>query len=314
MSSQKMKHSLLLVLAAFIWGTAFVAQSVGGDACGPYTFNGIRSILGGLILIPVIYILDKLGFSKNKPITKAEKKTLLLGGTLCGIVLCLGSNVQQLGLYLGASAGKAGFLTACYILLVPIFGIFLKKKCGLNIWIGVILTFIGLYLLCFNGSLTFNKSDMLVLLCAFFFAFHILIIDHFSPLVDGIRMSCIQFFVCGIITLIPMFIFDMGHSFHNLSNWAAPFTSIDIWIPLLYAGFLSSGVAYTLQIIGQSNVNPTVASLILSLESVFAVIAGWVLLNEKMGIKELSGCALIFTAIILAQLPGKLKNPRKYIS
>ena len=307
MNSIKVKHSFFLALGAFIWGTAFVAQSIGGDNCGPYTFNCIRSILGGLILIPVIFILNRIGLSKNVPKTKENRKTLIIGGILCGRCLCLGSNVQQLGLYLGASAGKAGFLTACYILIVPILGIFLKKKCGINIWIGVVLTLAGLYLLCFDGALSFKTADLLLLACAFFFALHILVIDYFSPKVDGIKLSCIQFFVCGIVTAIPMFLFDMEHSFMNLNVWAEAFTSLSTWIPLFYAGFLSCGVAYTLQIIGQVGMNPTVASLILSLESVFAVLSGWIILGETMGTKELIGCGLIFTAIILAQIPAKSK-------
>lgn len=308
MKSIKVRHSIFLALAAFIWGTAFVAQSIGGDACGPYTFNFLRSILGGLVLIPVIFVLNKIGLSKDNSKNKDNRKTLFIGGTLCGICLCLGSNVQQLGLYWGASAGKAGFLTACYILIVPILGIFLKKKCGINIWIGVVLTLIGLYLLCFDGSLTFKTADFLLLACAFFFALHILVIDYFSPKVDGIKMSCIQFFVCGIITSIPMFISDMGCSFININIWAGALTSLNTWIPIFYAGFLSCGVAYTLQIVGQVRMNPTVASLILSLESVFAVLSGWIILGETMGVRELTGCALIFVAIVLAQIPSKTKK------
>lgn len=307
MKSIKIRHSIFLALAAFIWGTAFVAQSIGGEACGPYTFNFLRSILGGLVLIPVIFILNKAGLSKENPDDKNSRKMLLIGGILCGICLCLGSNVQQLGLYLGASAGKAGFLTACYILIVPILGIFLKKKCGINIWIGVVLTLIGLYLLCFDGSLTFKTADLLLLACAFFFALHILVIDYFSPKVDGIKMSCIQFFVCGIITFIPMFISELGCSFMNINIWADALTSLNTWIPIFYAGFLSCGVAYTLQIVGQVRMNPTVASLILSLESVFAVLSGWIILGERMGARELAGCVLIFVAIVLAQLPRKTK-------
>ena len=303
MKSINIKHSVYLALAAFIWGTAFVAQSIGGDACGPYTFNFLRSILGGLILLPVIFILKKSGISNDAPKETGSRKTLFVGGFLCGLCLCLGSNVQQLGLYLGASAGKAGFLTACYILIVPILGIFLKKKCGIRIWIGVVLTLIGLYLLCFDSSLTFHTADLFLLACAFFFALHILVIDYFSPKVNGIQMSCIQFFVCGIITAVPMFAFDMNFSFAHIKAWAAPLSSAAVWIPILYTGFLSCGVAYTLQIVGQVNMNPTVASLILSSESVFAVLAGWIILGETMGMRELTGCALIFTAIILAQLP-----------
>lgn len=308
MKSTKVIHSCLLILTAFIWGTAFVAQSTGGDTVGPYTFNCIRSIIGGLFLIPVIFFLDKLGYTKKRPSNKRDQKTLIIGGTLCGIALCFASNIQQLGLYLGTSAGKAGFLTSCYIVLVPILSLFLKKRCGWNIWIGVLITLVGLYLLCMNGSLLFQLSDLLVLVCALIFAIHILVIDHFSPLVDGVRMSCIQFFVCGIITLIPMFFVDMGHSVSGIVEWIPPLLSLDAWIPLLYAGIGSCGIAYTLQIIGQEGLNPTIASLLMSLESVFSVIAGWLLLNEKMGSRELLGCVLIFFAVILAQIPIKTRK------
>lgn len=303
MKSKQLTHSLLLLLTALIWGIAFVAQSTGGDILGPYAFNSIRSIIGGIVLIPVIKVLDSLGFNHRKPASKEAKKNLLLGGILCGIALGLASTVQQLGLYLGASAGKAGFLTACYILIVPILGLFIKKRCGWNIWIGVLLTLIGLYLLCMNGSFSFSLADGLVLMCALIFSFHILIIDHFSPLVDGIRMSCIQFFVCGILTAIPMFFIDMHHSIEGISIWASALTSWEAWIPLLYAGIMSCGVAYTLQIVGQEGLNPTVASLLMSMESVFSVIAGWIILGETMGPRELLGCALLFIAIVLAQLP-----------
>ena len=303
MSSKKLTHSLLLLLTALIWGIAFVAQSEGGDAIGPYSFNCIRSIMGGIILVPVIKILDKTGVSDRKPITKKDKNILLAGGIACGVALCIASNIQQLGLFFGASAGKAGFLTACYILIVPILGIFLKKKCGFNIWIGVVITLIGLYLLCMNGSSSFKFADMLLLLCALAFSIHILIVDHFSPLVDGVRMSCIQFFVCGILTAIPMFIVDMKHSIVGIMKWAPTLASFDAWIPLIYAGIFSCGVAYTLQIVGQEGLNPTVASLLMSLESVFAVLAGWILLGETMGVREIAGCLLIFVAIVLAQVP-----------
>lgn len=308
MSSRKLTHSLLLILTALIWGIAFVAQSEGGDAVGPYSFNCIRSIMGAIILIPVIKILDKTGLSDRKPVTKKDKKTLLIGGICCGVALCIASNIQQLGLYFGASAGKAGFLTACYILIVPILGLFLRKKCGWNIWAGVGITLIGLYLLCMNGGTSFKFADALLLLCALGFSFHILIIDHFSPLVDGVRMSCIQFFVCGILTAIPMFIVDMKHSIAGIIEWAPALTTIDAWIPLLYAGIFSCGVAYTLQIVGQEGLNPTVASLLMSLESVFSVLAGWIILGETMGAREITGCVLIFAAIVLAQIPIGQKN------
>ena len=299
MNSLKLRHSLLLILTAFIWGVAFVAQSSGGDVCGPYTFNCIRSFIGSLVLIPVIFFLNK-GKGKSD---SSERKLLIIGGICCGLALSLASNLQQIGLYLGASAGKAGFLTACYILIVPILGLFLKKKCGINIWIGVCLTLAGLYLLCAKGSSGFNLADLLLLLCAFIFSLHILIIDYFSPLVDGVKMSCIQFFVCAITSAVPMFIFDMKHSIAGISEWIPSLMTFDAWTPILYAGIFSCGIAYTLQIIGQKGLNPTIASLLMSLESVFSVIAGWVILGQSMGPRELAGCGLIFVAIILAQLP-----------
>lgn len=297
----KKRNAFLLILTAFIWGIAFVAQSEGGNKIGAYSFNCIRSVIGSLFLVVVISILDKVGLSK-KPQDKKSQRTLLIGGVLCGFCLCIATNLQQMALYLGAPVGKAGFLTACYILLVPILGIFLKKKCGINVWIGVIFTLIGLYLLCINDSFSIKLYDILLMLCAFCFSIHILVIDHFSPKVDGLRMSCIQFMVCGIITAIPMFFVDVNP---DIDLWLSGFTTLDAWIPILYAGILSCGVAYTLQIVGQKGINPTVASLIMSLESVFSVLAGWVLLHQKLSTKELTGCLLIFIAVILAQLPSK---------
>ena len=303
--SRSTRNSLILMLTALIWGIAFVAQSAGGDAVGPYSFNCIRSFIGGLVLIPVILFLDRLGLTERKPKSSKEWHTLLIGGISCGIILCLASNLQQIGINMGTAAGKAGFLTACYIILVPILGIFFHKKCPLNVWLGVILTVIGLYLLCMNGSFSLQTSDFFLLLCALAFSGHILVIDHFSPLVDGVRMSCIQFFTCGVLTAFPMFFSDMHHSLAYLSTWSQAFTSFDAWIPILYAGIGSCGVAYTLQIIGQQDVNPTVASMILSLESVFSVLAGLIILGEKLSIRELSGCLLIFIAVVLAQLPER---------
>ena len=293
----------MLVLTALIWGSAFVAQRKGGDAVGPFTFNGIRSLIGSAVLIPVILVLNRVKPSEKTPKTPAEKRVLWIGGICCGTVLFLASSAQQLGMYMGTSAGKAGFLTACYILLVPILSLFLKKKCGWNIWVGMGITVIGLYLLCMTDSLRFQTSDLMVLLCALLFAIHILVIDYFSPLVDGVRLSCIQFLVCGILSMIPMFLVEMQHSLSGIMVWAQNLQSLDAWIPILYAGILSCGVGYTLQIIGQNGLNPTLASMLMSLESVFSVLAGWLILQEKMGLRQLGGCALIFAAILLAQMP-----------
>jgi drug/metabolite transporter (DMT)-like permease len=326
-----MRNSLLLVLTAFIWGVAFVAQAEGGDSAGPYTFNCIRSLIGGAVLIPVILVMDVVRNKKatsdqqtfvaleeqkdvvrNKKtasgsVQKNERKDLITGGVCCGVVLFAASTMQQLGIYMGTAVGKAGFLTACYIVIVPVLGIFLKRRCGINVWIGVLLTVVGLYLLCMDGPVGFEKSDLFVLACAFLFAIHIMVIDHFSPLVDGAKMSCIQFFVCGLLGTIPMFFSEMKHSSAGIALWAQNLESIEPWVAILYAGIMSCGVAYTLQIIGQKGLNPTLASLLMSLESVFSVLAGWLILGQKLGAREILGCAVIFAAIILAQLPTREK-------
>ena len=300
---QNVRKSCLLVLTALIWGIAFVAQTTGGDTVGAFSFNCIRSLIGGIVLIPVIHVLDTK--TDKKPKTAAEKKTLLTGGIACGCVMFIASSFQQLGISLGTEAGKAGFLTACYILLVPILGLFLKKKCGWNIWIGVVLTLAGLYLLCMNGTTGFSLrfSDGLVIICAVCFSLHILLVDHFSPLVDGVRLSSIQFIISGLIGLIPTFFVDMHHSLSGFYAWLPALQSWNAWIPILYAGVMSCGVAYTLQIIGQNGLNPTIASLLMSLESVFSVLAGWIILGQKLTAREILGCVIIFAAIVLAQLP-----------
>lgn len=292
-----MKQSLLLLLAAVIWGVAFVAQSVGMEHVGPFTFNALRSLLGGVFLIPCIFLLGKLNGEKQVallPKEKIERKQLLTGGVLCGCLLCAATNMQQIGI-LYTTVGKAGFITACYIVLVPIFGMFLGKKTGMGIWISVGLAVVGLYLLCLNDSLILGKGDLYVLGCTVLFAWHILTIDHFTELVDGVRMSCIQFLVSGTLSSILMFFLEEP----TLDG------IMQAGIPILYAGILSSGVAYTLQIVGQKGMNPTVASLILSLESCISILAGWVILHQNLSFREVFGCILMFAAIILAQLPQK---------
>lgn len=227
---------------------------------------------------------------------------LLTGGIACGIALAIASNLQQVGIYMGSPVGKAGFLTACYTLIVPILGLFLKKKCGWNIWLGIAIAVVGLYLLCIQGDFSIQFSDFLLLLCALSFAVQILIIDHYVYLVDGVRMACIQFMVSGMISAVPMILADVGHSESGILEWASALENPYAWIPILYAGVLSCGVAYTLQIIGQRGMNPTVASLLMSLESVFSVLAGWALLGEALSGREILGCVLIFGAVVLAQL------------
>lgn len=288
------KNAFMLILTAFIWGTAFVAQSVGMDYLGPFTFNGVRSLIGGVALIPCIWILQKLN-DKSDPVTEERnRKDLLIGGISCGVLLFAASSLQQVGIQY-TTAGKAGFITAFYIVFVPVLGIFLGKKTGWKVWTAVILALAGLYFLCITEKFTIGKGDIFLFACALVFSLHILVIDYFSTKVEGVKMSCIQFLVCGIISLPFMFLLEipkMG-------------AIVDAAWPLLYAGVLSCGVAYTLQIIGQKNVNPAIASLILSLESCFSVLAGWVILGEKLSVRESIGCILMFAAIILAQLPDK---------
>ena len=292
MKKTDIKSSLFLFLAAFIWGVAFVAQSVGMDYVGPFTFNAVRSVIGGVALLPCIFLLDKREAKARKK--EEDPKTLLTGGILCGVVLCIASNLQQIGINY-TTVGKAGFITAMYIVLVPILGIFLKKKAGVKVWASVVLAVAGLYLLCMTETFSFGKGDVLVLFCALMFAVHILIIDHFSPKVDGVKLSCIQFLVCGLLSAVPMFLFEKPE----------PGAVCSAWLPILYAGIFSCGVGYTLQVIGQKNMDSTVASLILSLESVISVLAGWVLLKQQLSGRELLGCVVMFAAIILAQLPDK---------
>ena len=301
-----LKNSLILLLTATIWGIAFVAQSEGGDAVGAFTFNSTRSLIGSLVLIPVIFLLNKITPKDNKSESGissgnsssgnifSRNRTLILGGISCGICFFLASNFQQLGI-MYTSVGKAGFITACYIVIVPILGLFMKKKCGPFIWAAVAMALVGLYLLCITDGFSIGKGDILVLICAFLFSLHILIIDYFSPKVDGVKMSCIQFFVCGVLSAIPALIFEHPQlsAFHGA------------WGAILYAGVMSCGVAYTLQIVGQKNMDPTVASLILSLESCISVLAGWIILGQKLSMREIIGCVVMFAAIVLAQLPQK---------
>ncbi len=288
MRKSSLRSSLLLLLTAIIWGVAFVAQSVGMEYVGPFTFSCTRCLLGGIVLIPCIFFLDRI---KSKEADKKNQSVLWAGGICCGLALFAASNLQQFGIQY-TTVGKSGFITAMYIVIVPILGNFLGRKVSTGVGISVILAVIGLYLLCITEGFTLGLGDLLVLLSAFVFAVHILVIDHFSPLVDGVRMSCIQFFVCGILSGIAMLIFEHP----SVSAVAAA------WLPIAYAGILSCGVAYTLQIVGQRDMDPTVASLILCLESVVSVLAGWVLLGQTLSPREGAGCVLMFAAIILAQL------------
>lgn len=299
MKNRNLKNPLLLLLTAAIWGSAFVAQSVGMDYVGCFTFSCVRNLIGCLVLLPYIWLT---GWKKEAQETvlpeekKQENKILAIGGICCGICLCIASNLQQYGIQY-TSVGKAGFLTALYIVLVPVLGIFLKKKCGLQVWISVAVAVVGFYLLSVKEGFRLEMGDIYLVLSALMFSVHILVIDYFSPKVDGVKLSCIQFFVCGILSGIVMF----------LTEQPSLGTLLEARIPILYAGVLACGVAYTLQILGQKDFNPTIASLILSLESVFSALAGWLILQQTLTGREKAGCFLIFCAVILAQLPGKRK-------
>ena len=247
---KKLTNSFLLLLTALIWGVAFLAQSVGMDYVGPFTFNGVRSFIGGLVLVPCIFIINAIK-KKSGEKHSSDKKTVIIGGVICGTLLFAASTLQQFGL-LYTSPGKAGFITALYIILVPAAGVFLGRRPGVKLVFAALGALVGLYFLCFTGdSFTLELGDLLIFLCAIVFTAHILVIDRFSPKVDGVVMSCIQFFVCAALSFLPMIIFEEP-SFSAI--YAAK-------IPILYAGVMSCGVAYTLQIIGQKGVNPTLASL-----------------------------------------------------
>lgn len=290
MKKNALKGSLFLLLGAFIWGTAFVAQSIGSNDLNALSFNCIRNFIGVITLLPVMGW--KLHSSK-KSIKEVFTKKLLLGGLICGIALCVASNFQQMGIE-QSTVGKSAFITALYIVLVPLMGLFFKKKVPAKVWLGVILATIGLYLLCMkNEALVLSTGDIYLLLCAFFFTIQITAIDYFAPNMDGVALSIVEFFVTGVLS-------GIGMLFTEVPSWSQISAAA---IPLLYTGILSSGVAYTFQIIGQQHLSASVASLIMSLESVFATLAGWLILKEVLSTQELIGCSLVFAAVILSQIP-----------
>ncbi|MCI9560159.1 DMT family transporter [Clostridiaceae bacterium] len=298
---KSLQSSVMLLITAWIWGVAFVAQSEGMNYVGGFTFNACRFIIGGIVLIPCIFLLQKVNREQKKPLTMEEKQARkrkgIVGGVCCGVFLCLASSLQQFGIAF-TTVGKAGFITALYIILVPVLGLFMKKKVGRNVWFSVGIAALGMYLLCIKEGFSVGKGDFLVFLCSIGFSLHILVIDYFSPKADGVVISCVQFFTAGIISGAGMFLFEQP-------SWGAITAA---WMPVLYAGIMSCGVAYTLQVIAQKDIAPTIASLLMSLESVFSVLAGWLLLGQRLSGKELAGCVLVFVGIVLAQLPERKKN------
>lgn len=298
---KQVSHSIMLAMAAFIWGIAFVAQSTGGDALGPYAFNGIRNLIATLVVLFMIFVRDKMGIG-TKPASKEERKTLWKTGIYCGTALFIASTLQQVGINMGTPVGKAGFLTATYIVIIPIVGLFMKKPCGWNVFLGAVLMLGGIYLLTIKEGFSIEFTDGLILLCAVCFTVQIMLIDTLVKSQDPVRVACIQFLTTGVLSMPFAFAIDM-HGLSGIATWAVCLSSKDAWISLLFAAVFSSGVAYTFQMIGQQGVNPTLASILMSMESMFSVLAGFVLLGEVLSIKELTGCGIMFVAVILAQLP-----------
>lgn len=280
----------MLWLTALIWGFAFVAQRAGMEHIGPFLYNGLRFILGSISLIPLILWLNYKGKGLS-PIISGN--FLLKGGLTAGIVLFAAASLQQAGMVY-TTAGKAGFITGLYVILVPLLGLFIGQKIGKNLWIGAIVAVCGLFLLTFSGKLLIEKGDLLVLLSAFFWAIHVQLINNLVKKLPALPLSAIQFAVCGILSLATSMIFET----------TLPGEVQKAAIPLLYGGLLSVGVAYTLQVVAQKHVHPAYASIILSFETVFAVIGGWLILNESLTTRNLAGCLLMLAGIVIVQLKG----------
>lgn len=299
--NKRLCGNIMLLITAIIWGTAFVAQSEGMNYVEPFTYNAMRSFLGGMVLIPVIFVFSKIDNKSDKYSEKGRKtnlKSTVTGGVVCGLFLFAASSFQQFGISM-TSAGKAGFITALYIIIVPLIELVIYRRSSVMVWICVSIAAAGFWLLCIKEGFSIGKGDVLVLCCAFFFALHIIVIDFFcSKNCDGMLMSCIQFFTAGILMSVCMFIFEKPDMVSILN---ARYT-------ILYAGIMSSGVAYTLQILGQKRTDPTSATLIMSLESVFAALSGWLILNEHLSVRELTGCALVFAAVIFIQMRQPLSE------
>lgn len=295
---KNLKGSLLLLLTAIIWGTSFVSQKLGMNYVEPLTFGASRFLLGASTLIPLIIVFDKINGKKkdNEELEKLKftNKNLIVGGILCGCFLFLGASLQQFGI-VHTTAGKAGFITALYMVLVPIIGIFLGRKTAIYTWLAVVIAVFGLYLLSIKEGFSIGKGDGIVLMATIFWALHIITVDRFVNKVDGIKLSFIQFTTAGSLSLISSFIFEEP----RISE------IIDCAGPILYSAIMAVGVAYTLQIIGQKYTNPTLAAIIMSLESVFSVISGVIFLNESMSLREILGCVLVFIAVIIAQVNPK---------
>ncbi len=290
----KFRADIILLVTAIIWGLAFVAQRMGMDHVGPFTFNGVRFILGGISLLPLYY------FQRNKFTKSPDRKGFIWGGIIAGIALFLGATLQQVGLQ-WTTAGKAGFITGLYVIFVPIIGLFSRQKTGAGIWIGALIAIVGMYLLSVNENFTIEKGDLLELVGAFFFAIHVLVIARISPKYNALAISTLQFFTTGLLSFVFAFITEEV-LIANIMQAA---------VPILYGGIMSVGIAYTLQVVAQKDAHPAHAAIILSLEAVFAVLGGWLLLNENLSMRGLSGCGLMLAGMLLAQLQSYIFGDKK---
>lgn len=296
----KIAGSLMLLITTVIWGTTFVAQSVSANYVGPFSFNAARFVIATIVLLPIIFIGK--GVNRNAaalPPTRKQNRLLIISGICCGIVIFLASTLSQIGIA-QTSVGKAGFITTLYIVMVPVLGMFMGKRVPGYIWCCIAVAVFGMYLLCIHESFSISSGDMLILLAALSTAIHILLIGQISPLVDGIKLTCLQFFVCALLSVAGTLLFEQP----SLDSFIAA------GLPILYAGVLSCGVAYTLQTLGQRHISPVIASLILSFESVVSVLSGWLLLNERLSAREIAGCVFMFVAVLAAQLLGTLKTQK----
>ena len=301
--SRKWKGNLILAFTALIWGNGFAAQSEGADLLSPFTFNAVRYLVAGIVMLPVIAFFDARNKKKGdyEPMYPSVKRNTIIGGIINGILLAAASGLQQIGVGM-TTAGKAGFITALYIIIVPLLGIVIGKKIPAKIWFCAVLAVTGFYLLCVKEGFSVSKGDLIVLLCSVCYSLHIIVTDiYIAKGIESVRMSTIQFWTVAVISAVLCLVFETP----TLSRIAGA------WVTIAYMGILGSGVAYTLQIIGQENADPTSATLFMSLESVFAAIAGWLFLNEKMSVKEIAGCAIVFAAVILAQIPLAKLDLRK---
>ncbi len=295
MKEGTLKADMLLVLTAMIWGFAFVAQRVGMDYVGPFTFNAIRFALGSLSLLPIIWLMQKRESVNSS--ADSKKKPVFVWGIIAGAALFSGASLQQAGMVY-TTAGKAGFITGLYVVIVPLLGLFWKQRPSIGTWLGAIMAAVGLYFLSITDEFTISLGDLLVLLSAFFWSGHVLLIGWLAPRTDSLKLAAVQFAVCAVLSFMTALAIET-------------ITLTSIWqgiIPILYGGFCSVGIAYTLQIIAQRDAHPAHSAIILSMEGLFAAIGGWLVLGEILSLRGLFGCALMLAGMIFSQLSGLFKR------